>query len=183
MSMRSPAMFLALATLVAAPAARAADITGSSVTIEGYAGWQSLNVNHGVTGAVNSTSESNAIVGGDVLFKAGLFGIGLALDKGLGGSVQPWTGSLMAGLVFDVLPSFRIEGLGEIGRRGGEFGDMFDSKGQTVLGLRPGVSFRLLPTPVRFGVTVPVRWRTSGPGAEFGSPDWGVVGRVGLEFP
>jgi hypothetical protein len=140
-------------------------------------------VNSGVAGAVNSTSENNAIIGGDVLFKSGLFGIGLSLDKGLSGSVEPWDGSVMLGLVFDLLPSLRLEALGEVGRRGADFGDMFDSKGQTFLGVRPGVSFRLEPTPVRFGVAAPIRWRTSGPGAEFGSPDYGIVGRVGIEFP
>ena len=180
MSMRIPGMILAVATLVATPVARAADVTGSSFTLEGYAGWQSINVNNGVNAAVNSTSESNAILGGDLLFKAGLFGIGLTLDKGLSGSFQPWAGSLMMGLVFDLLPSLRLEALGEVGRIGVDFEDMFNSSGQTFVGLRPGVSFRFLPSPVRIGATVPVRWRTTG--SDFGSPDWGIVGKIGLEF-
>jgi hypothetical protein len=184
MSKRIPAMLLAVTAVLAAPSARAADVTGSSFTIEGYGGWRSLNVNNGVSGAASSTSESNAVIGGDLLFKGGLFGIGLALDKGLSGSVEPWHGSVLLGLVFDLLPSLRLEALGEIGRRGAEFGDMFNSNGQTFVGLRPGVSFRLLPSPVRLGVAVPVRWITSGTStSDFSSPDWGIIGKIGFEFP
>ena len=180
LSMRIPGMFLAVATLVATPVARAADVTGNSFTLEGYAGWQSLNVNNGVNGAVNSATENNAVVGGDLLFKASLFGLGLSLDKGLSGDVIPWAGSIMAGLIFDLLPSLRLEALGEVGRYGRDFEGMFNSSGQTFVGLRPGLSFRLLPSPIRLGVTVPVRWRTTG--SDFGSPDWGIVGKIGLEF-
>jgi hypothetical protein len=183
MSSRRKAALLAMATFTAVPAVQAADLTGSSVTIEGFGGWQNLNINAPATsiaGAVNG-SEGTAIVGGDLLFKAGLFGIGVALDKTVSGTVKPWDGSIMAGLVFDLLPSFRIEGLGEVGRRGRDFGDMFNSSGQTFLGLRPGVSFRLLPSPIRFGATGLVRWPTSG--GSFGSPDYGILGRVGFEFP
>ncbi len=184
--MRIPGMILAVATLVASPVARGADVTGSSVTIEGYAGWQSINVNNGVSGVVNSTvnsgnTSSNAVIGGDLLAKFGLFGIGLTLDKGVSGSYQPWSGSIMAGLVFDLLPSLRLEALGDVGRMGADFGNMFDSNGQTFLGVRPGLSFRLLPSPIRFGVTVPVKWRVSGP--DTSGPDWGVLGKIGFEFP
>lgn len=182
MSMRISAMIFAGLVVLAAPTARAADLTGSSVTVEAFGGWQSLN-GSSVSAAVNSANQNNAILGGDVLFKAGLFGIGVALDKGISGGFQPWDGSVLLGLVLDVLPSLRLEALGEVGRRGLDFGDMFNSNGQTFLGVRPGVSFRLEPTPIRFGVAVPVRWRTSGPGADFGSPDYSVVGRVGVEFP
>ena len=50
------------------------------------------------------------------------------------------------------LPGGKVFGIGdrqaEVGRRGADFGDMFKSNGQTFLGVRPGVSFRLEPTPV-----------------------------------
>ena len=193
MSSRVSAALVALACVTVASAARA-DLTGSSVNVEAYGGWQNLNVNNpaaSTANAVNGT-EGTGLVGGDLLFKAGLFGIGVALDKVISGGngAQPWHGSILAGLLLDVLPSFRIEGLGEVGRSSGnlttgssDFGDMFNSAGQTFLGIRPGVSFRLVPAPIRFGVSGLVRWPTSGPGASFGSPDYGIVGRVGIEVP
>jgi hypothetical protein len=87
----------------------------------------------------------------------------------------------MLGLVFDLLPSLRLEALGEIGRLGADFGDMFGSAGSTFVGLRPGLSFRLLPTPLRFGVGGLIRWPTSG--GDFGSPTYAIVAKVGVEFP
>ncbi len=191
MSMRIPAVVIALACLVAAPVAARADFTGSSVTLEGFGGWQSLNVptsgttvGGSVSSAVNSATENNALVGGDLLLKMAVFGIGVSVDKSLGGA-KPWDGSVMLGLLFDLLPSLRLEALGEIGRRSNStsFGDIFTSTGQTFLGLRPGISFRLLPSPIRFGVSALIRWRTAGPGADFGSPDYGFIGRLGVEFP
>ncbi len=181
--MKPATALLAIACLAAAPPARAAGLTGSSVTLEGFGGWQNLDVHapaSSIAGAVSGT-EGTAIVGGDVLGKLGLFGLGLSLDKTVSGSVQPWAGSVMLGLLLDVLPSLRLEALGEAGRHGSSFGDMFGSSGRTFLGLRPGVSFRLLPTPVRFGVTALVRWPTSG--SDLGSPSYGFVGKVGLELP
>ncbi len=186
MATRMAAVMVALGCVAAAPVVARADILGSSVTVEGFGGWQSLNVSSGtsVAGTVSSATENNALLGGDLLFKGGLFGLGVSVDKSLGGS-KPWDGSVMAGLLFDLLPSLRLEALGEVGRRSNtsDFGDIFTSKGSTFLGLRPGVSFRLLPSPIRFGVSALIRWRTSGPGADFGSPDYGFIGRVGVELP
>lgn len=190
MTLRIAAGLVVLGCVAAAPVVARADLMGSSVTLEGFGGWQSLNVpgHAGVGGtvssAVSSATEENALVGGDLLLKLGLLGIGLSVDKSLGGS-KPWDGSVMAGLLFDLLPSLRLEALGEVGRRSNstDFGDIFTSTGSTFLGVRPGVSIRLLPTPIRLGVTALIRWRTSGPGADFGSPDYGFIGRVGVEFP
>lgn len=183
MSNRTAALILAVSALSVAPAARAADLVGDSLTIEAFGGWQNLNVNNPATSVANATkgTEGTAIFGGDILAKLSLFGFGLSLDKTVSGAFQPWAGSIMAGVVFDILPSLRIEGLGEAGRIGRDFGDMFGSNGTWFLGLRPGVSFRLLPTPIRFGVSGLVRWPTSG--GDFGSPNYGIVGRVGFELP
>ncbi len=181
MNSRIWAIIVALACVGAPVAGRAADFTGSSVTLEGFGGWQNLNVNSGATGAVSSASSSNALVGGDLLFKTSVLGLGVAVDRGIGGDTQAWDGSIMLGLLFDILPSLRLEALGEAGRRGNDVADWFKSAGQTFLGLRPGVSFRLLPTPVRFGVSALIRWPTSG--SSFGSPDYGFIGRVGVELP
>ena len=88
---------------------------------------------------------------------------------------------VLLGVVFDLLPSLRLEALGEGGRAGPAFGDLFGSNGSWFLGLRPGVSFRLLPTPVRFGISGLVRWPESG--GSFQSANYGIVGRVGFEIP
>jgi len=168
---------------IAVVPARAADRIGSSLTLEAYGGWQHLNINNAATSVANATTgnEGTAIIGGDVLAKLTLFGIGLTLDKTVSGNGgRPWAGALLAGVVLDLLPSLRIEGLGEAGRLGRDFGDMFGSDGAWFLGLRPGVSFRLLPTPLRFGISGLVRWPTSG--GDIGSPNYGIVGRIGLEL-
>jgi hypothetical protein len=165
------------------PAARAGDFGGDSLTLEAYGGWQSLNVSNPIGSVANAAqgNEGTALFGGDVLFKTSLLGIGLSLDKTVSGSFQPWAGALLLGVVFDVLPSLRLEGMGEGGRIGRDFGDMFGSSGGWFLGLRPGVSFRLLPTPVRFGISGLVRWFETNSG--LGSANYGIVGRVGFEFP
>ena len=133
-----------------------------------------------LAGAVNG-SEGTAIVGGDLLFKATLFGLGVALDKTVSGSVQPWAGSMMAGLVFNVLPSLRLEALGEVAAEEGTSATCSARRAQTFLGVRPGISFRLLPSPIRFGVSALLRWPSSG--GDIGSPDYRFVGRVGIELP
>lgn len=176
------AAILAASAIAVAPA-RAADLIGNSLTLEAYGGWQNLNINNPATSVANATkgSEGTAIIGGDVLAKLTLFGVGLTLDKTVSGNGgQPWAGALLAGVVFDLLPSLRIEGLGEAGRLGGDFGDMFGSNGSWFLGVRPGVSFRLLPTPLRFGISGLLRWPTSG--GDIGSPNYGIVGRTGFEL-
>jgi hypothetical protein len=176
------AAILAASAIAVAPA-RAADLIGNSLTLEAYGGWQNLNINNPATSVANATkgNEGTAIIGGDVLAKLTLFGVGLTLDKTVSGNGgQPWAGALLAGVVFDLLPSLRIEGLGEAGRLGGDFGDMFRSNGSWFLGVRPGVSFRLLPTPLRFGISGLVRWPTSG--GDIGSPNYGIVGRIGFEI-
>jgi hypothetical protein len=181
MSTRIPAVLLAVGCLSAAPAARAADLTGSSITLEAFGGYQHLQGSPGAAVAGAVTGEGTAIIGGDILWKASLFGLGLSLDKTVSGNFNPWAGSVMLGLVFDLLPSLRLEALGEIGRVGADFGDMFGSAGSTFVGLRPGLSFRLLPTPLRIGVGGLVRWPTSG--GDIGSPTYGLVAKVGVEFP
>ena len=179
-SNRLAAVLVGFCFLVAAPSARA-DLTGSSLTVEALGGWQNLQLSRGSLGGAVSGNAGTAILGADVLAKMGLFGLGLSLDKAIAGDVQPWDGSIMAGLLIDLLPSLRLEALGEIGRRAVDFGDMFGSAGGTFLGLRPGVSFRLLPSPIRIGVTGLVRWPTSG--SDVGSPDFGIIARVGFELP
>ena len=163
-----------------APPARAADLSGSSVTLEGFIGWQHLNIPAGSSAAASGLNADNAILGGDLLLKSSVFGIGAVVDKSLQ-SNGPWDGTVMAGLVFDVLPSLRLEALAEGGRRGLDVSDWFKDSGRWIVGVRPGASFRLMPTPVRFGVTVPIRWQTSG--GDVGSPDYGFVGKVGIELP
>ncbi len=164
--------------LAAAPSARAAP----SVTAEFYGGWQHLDINHPATSVGNAVSGSTGggLIGGDVLLDLGGFGFGASVDKSVSGDVTPWTGSVLAGFMFDVL-AVRLELLGELGRRGTDFGNIFDSNGNTIVGARPGVSFRLAQLPLRIGASGLIRWPTSG--GDFGSPDWGVVGKVGLEFP
>ncbi len=170
------AFTLVLTILAVAPAARADD----SVGIEAYGGWQHLQLSTSSVGNAIAGSEGTAIIGGDVLGQFGGLGLGLAVDKTVSGSAQPWAGSIMAGLLIPLPLSFRIDALGEIGRRAPSFGDLFGSNGATFVGLRPGVSFRLGLSPVRLGITGLVRWPTSG--GDFGSPDFGIVGRVGFEF-
>src|SRR3990172_332604 len=105
---------LAGSALAVAPA-RAADLIGNSLTLEAYGGWQHLNINNAVTSVANATqgNEGTAIIGGDVLAKLTLFGIGLSLDKTVSGNGgRPWAGALLAGVVLDLLPRLRIEGLG-----------------------------------------------------------------------
>jgi hypothetical protein len=165
--------------MLVAGTARAAD---SSVVIEGFAGWQSLRPS--ANGLANAASgrEGTAILGADVLGRIQGFGLGVSIDKtSSGDNGQPWAGAVLAGFLIDPLPSLRLEALGEVGRRATAFGDMFNSNGNTFLGFRPGVSLRLVPAPIRIGVSVPIRWNTSG--GSFSSPDYGFVGRVGFEFP
>src|SRR3990170_1619766 len=78
---------------IAVVPARAADRIGSSLTLEAYGGWQHLNINNAATSVANATTgnEGTAIIGGDVLAKLTLFGVGLALDKTVSGNGgQPW---------------------------------------------------------------------------------------------
>ncbi len=168
---------LALVGAAAAPDARA-DI---SLTVEGFGGWQNLQLSTGSVGNAVAGNEGTAILGADALLRLGGLGAGVAVDKTVSGSAQPWAGSIMAGFLIDLLPSLRIDALGEIGRRARDFGDLFSDTGQTFLGLRPGVSFRLWPSPLRLGLTALVRWPTSN--GDIGSPDFGIVGRVGFELP
>jgi hypothetical protein len=180
MTGRLAAVLIGLSCLIAAPRARA-DVTGSSLTVEALGGWQHLQATRESLAGAVAGDVGTTIFGGDLLAKMGLFGIGLSLDKAVSGDVKPWDGSIMAGVLIDVLPSLRLEALGEIGRRSIEFKDMFGSDGATFVGLRPGVSVRLLPAPIRIGVTGLVRWPTSD--SDFGSPDYGIIGRVGFELP
>ena len=60
----------------------------NSLTLEAYGGWQNLNINNAATSVANATkgNEGTAIIGGDVLAKLTLFGVGLALDKTVSGN-------------------------------------------------------------------------------------------------
>ena len=178
MSGRAAFRFLMLVIAVAAAPAARADV---SLGVEGFAGWQDLRLSTQSVGNAAAGREGTAILGGDVLLDLAGLGVGLAVDKTVSGTAQPWAGSIMAGFLWDLVLGIRIEGLGEIGRRGRDFGDIFDSSGATFLGLRPGVSLRIPVTPLRLGVTGLVRWPTSN--GDIGSPDYGIVGRVGFELP
>ncbi len=177
MSHRLTVSLLALASIAVPPPARA----DTSLGVEGFGGWQNLHLSTQSVGNAVRGSEGTAILGGDVLLDLSGLGLGLAVDKTVSGTAQPWAGSIMAGLLFDLPLSLRIEALGEIGRRGRDFGNVFDSGGATFLGLRPGVSIRLLVLPLRLGVTGLFRWPTSN--GDIGSPDFGIVGKVGFELP
>ena len=134
-----------------------------------------------VSSATNASHEGTGLVGGDVLFETGGLGLGVAVDKTVSGNFgQPWAGLVLAGFIVPVA-IVRLEVLGELGRRASRFGDIFDSPGQTFVGVRPGVRFRFEPTPFNIGAGAIIRWPTSH--GDFGSPDYGLVGRVGFEFP
>jgi hypothetical protein len=165
--------FSLLVAVVAAPLARAA-----SLTVEGYGGWQHLELSRQSVGDAIGGSEGTALFGGDLLLDLGGLGLGLAVDKTVSGDAQPWAGSIVAGVLPELL-GIRLELLGEVGRRARDFGDIFDSPGATFLGLRPGVSFALAGSPLRLGVTGLVRWPTSN--SEIGSPDYGFIGRIGFD--
>ncbi len=168
----------AAAALAATPAARA----NTSINLEGFGGWQDLRLSTQSLGNAVGSREGTVIVGGDLMLDLSGLGLGVLVDKTVSGSLgQPWSGSILAGFLLDLLPSLRIEAVGEVGRRGRDFGNIFDSGGAMFLGLRPGVSFRLIPTMLRVGVTGIVRWPTSN--GDFGSPDYGIVGKVGFELP
>jgi len=166
----------ACAGIVAARPARADPGLG----VEVFGGWQDLQLStSSVSGAV-AGNEGTALFGGDLLARWSALAVGLSVDKTVTGSAEPWAGSILAGLLLDLPLSLRIDALGEVGRRAHDFGDLFDSTGATFLGLRPGVSLLLFPTPLRVGVSGLVRWPTSG--GSFGSPDFGFVARVGWDF-
>jgi hypothetical protein len=168
----------ATAVLAGASAVRA----DTSLNLEGFGGWQDLRLSTQSVGNAVGGREGTAMVGGDVLLDLSGLGLGVLVDKTVSGDFgQPWAGSILAGFLLDLLPSLRLEALGEVGRRGRDFGDIFDSDGQTFLGVRPGVSVRLVPSMLRLGVTGIVRWPTSN--GDFGSPDYGIVGKVGIELP
>ncbi len=172
--LRRGALILALGVLIAAPAARA-----QSINLEATGGWQNLQPSTTSVGNAIGGREGTTLFGGDILARLGGLGVGVAVDKTVSGTAQPWAGSVMAGFLIDLPLSLRIDALGEIGRRAQDFGDLFHSSGATFLGLRPGVSFRLGSSPVRLGVTGLARWPTSGGS---GSPDYAMVGRLGLEL-
>lgn len=172
---RRLATFVVAFACLAAPAGALAQ----SVLVEGFGGYQGLQPN--LNSVKNAGSEGTALVGGDVLLQVGGFGAGVSVDKTVSGSLgQPWAGSILAGFVVPVL-IVRLEMLGELGRRATSFGDIFSDKGATYVGVRPGVRIRLGPSPLNIGAAGLIRWPTSG--GSFGSPDWGLVGRLGVEFP
>jgi hypothetical protein len=175
--MRFAPTLLVLTALAAAPAARADLSLGANA----YGGWQNLQLSTQSVGNAVRGSEGTGLLGADVLLDLSGLGVGLAVDKTVSGSAQPWAGSLVAGFLFDLPLGLRIDALGEIGRRARDFGDLTGSGGATFVGLRPGVSFRIPVTVLRVGLTGLVRWPTSN--GDFGSPDYGIVGKVGFELP
>jgi hypothetical protein len=180
MSVRLVLAATLLVALAAAPDARA---QLASFTVEGFGGYQNLQLS--ANSAVNAAkgNEGTGILGADVLAGIAGFGVGAVVDKVVSGNGgQPWAGALLAGVLVP-LSVVRIELLGELGRRSGpsgDFGDLFQSGGRTFLGFRPGVSFRLVPTAIVLGVSGDVRWDTSG--GDIGSPDYAIVARVGFGF-
>lgn len=168
----------AFAALAAAAPARA----DSSLTVEALGGFQSYRHPATQAGAADFVRDATGLLGGTALARLDGFGFGVGVDKTFNsGGPEPWAGWIMAGALIDPLPSLRVEILGELGRRGGgSFDDIFRSGASTFIGFRPGVSFRLLPSPIRVGISGFSRWPTSN--GEFGNPDLGLVGRVGIEF-
>jgi hypothetical protein len=174
MKLRRLKNVLVVAAIAAASTARAEIGTA---TIEAFGGYQNLDPKN-IGGVGDLSSQGTAIVGGDILAGLGGFGVGAVVDKTVSGRNQPWAGALMAGVLIP-LTVVRIELMGELGRRGlNDFGDLFRERGQTFVGFRPGVSFRFAPTPIVIGVSGIARWPTSG--GDFGSPDYGIVGRIGF---
>jgi hypothetical protein len=166
---------VAAAVALAAQPARA-----QSFSIEGFGGYQNLDIGRPAGTVANAVegNEGTAIVGGQVLAGLGPIGVGALVDKTVSGNLgKPWSGAVLAGLLVP-LSVVRLELLGELGRRAGDFGDVFNSTGQTYVGVRPGVSFRLAPTSFIIGVSGMARWPTSH--GDFGSPTYGIVGRIGL---
>lgn len=168
----------ALAILAALAAAAPARAQGT-LTLEGFGGWQNLRLAPSSVANAAQGREGTGILGADLLAGYGGFGIGAVVDKTVSGSAQPWAGALMAGFLVP-LTVVRLEVMGELGRRARDFGDLFSSTGSTFVGFRPGVSFRFAPTAIVIGVSGIVRWPTSN--GDFGSPDYGIVGRVGFGF-
>jgi hypothetical protein len=178
MTKRFATCLAAVTCLAAAPITSRAQ----TVLIEGFGGYQGLQPTFASISNATSGSEGTGIVGGDILAQFGGLGVGALVDKTVSGNFgQPWTGSLLGGFIVPVT-IVRLEILGEIGRRAANsFGDIFGSNAQTIIGVRPGVRFRFAPTPLNIGLGGILRWPTSG--GDFGSPDYGIVGRVGFEFP
>ena len=172
---RALAAAVALAALAAAPSAQA---QLASFTVEGFGGYQNLRPTASSVANAARGSEGTGILGADVLAGIAGFGVGAVVDKVVSGNNgQPWSGAVLAGLLVP-LTVVRLELLGELGRRAGDFGDIFQSNGQTFVGVRPGLSFRLVPTAIVLGVSGVVRWPTSN--GDIGSPDYAVVARVGF---
>jgi hypothetical protein len=161
---------IAVAALAAAVPARAA------WSLEAFGGWQNLRLTTESFENAIEGDEGTGIVGGQLLLDFGLIGVGAVVDKVVEGSVEPWSGAVLAGLVFPVA-GLRLEALGELGQRAIDFEDIFGD-GETFVGFRPGISFRLGSSPLVLGVSGIVRWPTRT--ADFDSPDYGIVGRVGF---
>jgi len=97
--LRNLRSLVVLFALASAPNARA----DASITVEGFAGWQHLELRNPaqqVANAING-SEGTAILGGDLLLDLSGLGLGLAVDKTVSGSAQPWAGSIVAGFLPD----------------------------------------------------------------------------------
>lgn len=169
---RGVALAISFGGVVAAPAARA-----DMLNVEAIGGWQDLQPSTASVGNAIAGREGTAILGGDVLVGLGSLGLGLGVDKTVSGSERPWAGSVMAGFLIPLPLGFRVDALGELGRRSEAFNDLFHS-GSTFLGLRPGVSFPVGSSSLRLGMTGLARWPTSGGS---GSPDYAILGRIGFE--
>jgi hypothetical protein len=172
MRTRSSLGILAAVALAGAAAPAAAQ----SFSAEAFGGYQNLRLSLDSAGTT-SGNQGTGIVGGDILAAFGPIGAGLLVDKTVSGSLQPWAGAILAGFLFPV-SVVRIEVLGELGRRGIDFADIFRLEGRTFVGFRPGVTFRIPATPLFVGASGMVRWDTSN--GDFDKPDYGVVARLGL---
>lgn len=117
-------------------------------------------------------------VGGLVLLKLGPLALGAAMDRSTGhASARLSTRSAMGGLALDLVPSVRLELLGEIG-----VADLAGDPGggARFWGARPGISLKFPALPLRVGVSGLARWGL--PGTTPGEPSFGLLARAGIEL-
>ena len=162
------------ALLVAALAADAR----ASVTVSAFAGWQDLRLSPRREVRRDASGDAPSI-GGRIVAKLDLLGLGLALEH-RSGTTQPWASSVLLGALVDVGPVLRLEALAEAGRWGDDVGALLGARGNWLLGFRPGLSVPLGGSAVRLGVSGIVRWNSTR--GTFGPPELGSVGWIGLEL-
>ena len=150
----------------------------ASVTVSAFAGWSDvrLSTHREVTRDVSGDATS---IGGSILAKLDLLGLGLSLEH-RGGTAQPWASSVLMGGLVDVGRALRLEALAEAGRWGDDVGALFGTRGSWLVGLRPGLSVPLGGSGLRLGLSGIVRWNTSR--GAFGPPEVGSVGWIGFQL-